>query len=166
MSRGFVKEEDQEELPVVPPRAPLPPGVDNYVTAFGLQALMQEKEELEEEKRQLPPGNETERRHAAMFIDGKLRLLNERIASARVVDVSDRADDTIRFGATVELNNGRKIQKFQIVGVDEADIKLNKIAFTAPIVRAIIGKKEGETAPFKRGDKIQKLKILKVSYLS
>lgn len=164
MSRGFVKEGDQEEIPVVPPRAPLPPGMDNYVTAYGLQALMQEKEDLEEEKRQLPPENETERRHAAMFIDGKLRLINERIASARVIDTSGDADNTVRFGAIVELNNGRKIQKFRIVGVDEADIKLHKIAFTAPIVRAVIGKKEGETVLFERGNKVQKLRILKVSY--
>ena len=36
MSRGFVKEDDQEEIPIVPPRADLPDGVTNYVTQVGL----------------------------------------------------------------------------------------------------------------------------------
>jgi len=39
MSRGFVKEEDQEEPPFVPPRASLPAGVENYVTEEGYKAL-------------------------------------------------------------------------------------------------------------------------------
>jgi transcription elongation factor GreB len=41
MSRGFVREEDQEEVPIVPPRAYLPPGVPNYVTRSGMDALSQ-----------------------------------------------------------------------------------------------------------------------------
>lgn len=164
MSRGFVKEGDQEEIPVVPPRASLPPGVVNYVTPFGYQALLKEREELEEEKRNLPPGNELERRHSAMFIDGKLRLLSERIASARVIDAQEQTKDVVRFGAIVELHNGRRNQMFQIVGVDEADIKQKKISFTAPIARAIIGRKAGETVPFKRGNDIQNLKIISIHY--
>ena len=43
MSRGFVKEEDQEEAPFIPPRAALPAGVTNYVTPLGLKALQREK---------------------------------------------------------------------------------------------------------------------------
>ncbi|WP_373399556.1 hypothetical protein V8V91_07585 [Algoriphagus halophilus] len=50
MSRGFVKEEDQEETPLVPPRVELPNGVTNYVTENGLAELLSEKEALLEEK--------------------------------------------------------------------------------------------------------------------
>ena len=46
MSRGFVKEEDQEEAPFIPPRAALPPGVTNYVTPQGYQELIKEREDL------------------------------------------------------------------------------------------------------------------------
>jgi transcription elongation factor GreB len=46
MSRGFVREEDQEEIPLVPPRADLPLGVTNYVTKAGMEALVQEREKL------------------------------------------------------------------------------------------------------------------------
>jgi len=47
MSRGFVKEEDQEEPPFIPPRASLPPGAINYVTPEGYQDLIKERENLE-----------------------------------------------------------------------------------------------------------------------
>ena len=46
MSRGFVKEDDQEDIPLVPPRADLPSGTDNFVTQIGLNLLLEEKEEV------------------------------------------------------------------------------------------------------------------------
>ena len=50
MSRGFVKEDDQEEIPIVPPRADLPEGVANYVTQVGMNELLAEKQMLVNEK--------------------------------------------------------------------------------------------------------------------
>ena len=50
MSRAFVKEDDQEEAPFIPPRAPLPAGESNYVTPAGKEALLKEKGLLELEK--------------------------------------------------------------------------------------------------------------------
>lgn len=164
MSRGFVKEEDQEEAPIIPPRAALPAGMTNYVTPKGHEALLNEKEELENARKDLQSDNETERRRATMVIDGKLKLLKERIASARILDPKDQPQEEVRFGAIVEFENDRGKQKFQIVGVDEADIKQQKIAFVAPIARVVTGKKVGETAEFKRGDHVQDLKILSIAY--
>ncbi len=46
MSRGFVKEDDQEEVPIVPQRAYLPEGVTNFVTRTGIEQLLAEKESL------------------------------------------------------------------------------------------------------------------------
>lgn len=43
MSRGFVKEDDQEEAPIIPPRAALPSGQTNYVTPNGLKELKEEE---------------------------------------------------------------------------------------------------------------------------
>lgn len=164
MSRGFVKEEDQEEAPVIPPRAALPPGVTNYVTPTGYELLLREKEDLEQEQKNLPHENETERRRASMTIDGKLQLLADRIRSARILELQKQPQDEVRFGALVKFKKGNRKLTFQIVGVDEADVKKQKIAFTAPIAKALIGNKVGETADFKLGSETQQLKILEISY--
>ena len=75
MSRGFVKEGDQEEPPMIPPRAALPDGVTNYVTPEGLKQLETEKEELITERSQSNERSEREKRRKAAEIEGKLNLL-------------------------------------------------------------------------------------------
>ncbi|WP_143960544.1 GreA/GreB family elongation factor [Litoribacter populi] len=167
MSRGFVKEDDQEEAPLIPPRAALPPGVTNYVTPEGLQALLEEKIYLENAKSQNKHENDAARRYENLMIEGKLKLLIERINSAKVVEPSENTDEA-RFGSTVKLKTitGLKpgmVRKFKIVGVDEADVKNNKIAFTAPIAKAVIGKRLHEKLEFQIGNTIEKLEVLEVS---
>jgi len=165
MSRGFVKEDDQEEAPFIPPRAALPPGEINYVTPKGYQELMKEREAIESELSSLDIEDEKEKRHRRATLTGSLNLLNERIASARILKLEDQAQDEVRFGATVTFKlEGKQSQKFQLVGVDEADIKKNKIAFVAPISRGITGKKVGETAEVFMGGQNQTIEILEISY--
>lgn len=81
------------------------------------------------------------------------------------MDPAEQPKDEIRFGAKVRLKMNNKLQQFQIVGVDEADIKLGKIAFVAPIAEAIIGKKSGDTIDFKLGDETRKIEILEINYI-
>lgn len=169
MSRGFVKEEDQEEAPFIPPRASLPAGVTNYVTPNGYKQLLEEREELEKERRELDIESDKDRRHATAILDGKLNLLNERIASARILQPEDQPQDVVRFGAKVSFKflagtHRNKEQTFQIVGVDEANVKTRKIAFLAPLARALTGKKTGETVTIQLGGKLQELKITQISY--
>lgn len=166
MSRGFVKEGDQEEPPMIPPRAALPAGVTNYVTPSGLEQLKNEKKDLEMQRATIKAENDTEKRRAQALLDGKINLLLERLNSARLLKPEDQPEDEVRFGARVKLKNldNDTLQDFQIVGVDEADIKNKKIAFVAPIVRAITGKKEGEVVQFNLGSESRKLKILKITY--
>lgn len=164
MSRGFVKEDDQEEAPIIPPRAALPAGETNYVTPNGLKELKEEEEKLTAERANLDKENETERRRAQAVIDGNLKLLRERISTARVLDPKEQPEDEVRFGAVVELKQNGNIQKFQIVGVDEADVKKQKIAFVAPIAKAVTGKKVGDKIDFKLGEETRKLEILKITY--
>ena len=166
MSRGFVREGDQEEPPMIPPRAALPEGVTNYVTPTGMEQLVQERKTLQTEIKDLTIADERERRRTLAVIEGKLKLLNERIHSARILDPKDQAKDEVRFGATVSLQNKNTNtkQQFTIVGVDEADVTNNKIAFVAPIARAVTGAKIGETVDFKLGNEVRKLKILTISY--
>ncbi|WP_372919106.1 GreA/GreB family elongation factor [Salegentibacter sp.] len=166
MSRGFVKEEDQEEAPIIPPRAALPEGATNYVTPEGLELLQKEKEELEEERISIKIKDEAESRRAKAVVDGKLKLLNDRIASARVLDPQTQAKDEVRFGAKVKFKHTEsgQVQEFRIVGVDEADVNEKKIAFIAPIAKAVTGKKKGETVAFKLGQETRNLEILEISY--
>lgn len=146
MSRGFVKEDDQEETPIVPPRADLPEGIVNYVTQGGMDELLNEKQELISEKENLEITDENERRIALNYINAKLQLLNNRIATAKIVDVNNQPNDEIRFGAlvTLKIMGKTELQQYQIVGVDEADISKGKISFISPIARILINKKVGE----------------------
>ncbi len=169
MSRGFVKEEDQEEAPFIPPRAALPPGVINYVTPNGYEELIVEREELERSRRNLDIASDKEKRHATAVIDGKMNLLKERIASARILKPEDQSKEEVRFGATVKFkflsgNQKNSEQVFTIVGVDEADIKQRKIAFLAPLARALTGKKVGDKTEVIMAGKNQQLEILEITY--
>ncbi|MFN2262274.1 MAG: GreA/GreB family elongation factor, partial [Psychroflexus sp.] len=151
MSRGFVKESDQEEAPIIPPRAALPDGQINYVTPKGLELLETEKSELQQSRSELKTDNDTERRRALAVIDGKLKLLQDRLNSAQLIQLKNQPIDVVRFGAKVSFKmNGNK-QEFQIVGVDEADVKQKKIAFTSPIAKSMTGHKVGDQFDFSLG---------------
>ncbi|GAB5538496.1 MAG: transcription elongation factor GreB [Salibacteraceae bacterium] len=154
MSRGFVKEDDQEEPPMIPARAILPEGVENLVTEFGFELLKKERAELINARKETQTLSERERRREAAVIDGKILLLDQRINSARIVS-PDEAADTVRFGCTVtytEMDKSTPPVTFQIVGVDEANIKQGKVSFTAPIVKSMIGKRQGESFEFTLGN--------------
>jgi transcription elongation factor GreB len=152
MSRGFVKEDDQEEIPLVPQRAYLPEGVPNFVTPAGMEQLLAEKEVLISERENLNITGENEKRIAVNFINAKLQLLNNRIAEARIVNPDEQPNNEIRFGASVTLKTiaTGSIQTFRIVGVDEADISGGKISFISPLARLLINKKNGDKVVFKR----------------
>lgn len=166
MSRGFVREEDQEESVFIPPRAALPSGVTNYVTAFGLQQLQEEKLVLEMERSQMDVVEENERRRTLAVIDGKMNLLQERINSARVLEMRDQPKNEVRFGAKLKLEEvkSKEMLEFQIVGVDEADVQQQKIAFIAPISRAVTGKKVGELAELNLKGVKRVFKVINIQY--
>ena len=146
MSRGFVKEGDQEEIPILTPRAYLPDGVINYVTQAGMDELLEERQMFAGDLENLDITNENERRIAANHINAKLKLLNERILTAKIIDLDEQSPDEVWFGATVTLkiDNEPNLQKYQIVGVDEADVSKGKISFISPIARILIGREVGE----------------------
>ena len=166
MSRGFVKEGDQEEVPIVPPRAYLPDGVINYVTREGMNQLLAEREKLIEEKNNLDVTNENEHRITMNFLNSKLLLLSNRIAEAKIVNLEDQPQNEIRFGASISLRTGitKKIQTFQIVGVDEADISKGKISFISPIAKLLINIRIGDKVTLKRekGDIV--FEIMNIAY--
>lgn len=166
MSRGFVREDDQEEIPFVAPRADLPEGATNYVTQNGMDELLAERQDFANEKEQLDSTNEKERRIAVNHINAKLQLLNNRILSAKIVDLSQQPRDEVRFGALVSLKIGeaKKTQQYQIVGVDEADIAKGKISFISPIAKLLTDKKVGETAILKLAKEDRVFEVIAIDY--
>ncbi len=166
MSRGFVREGDQEEVPMVPQRAYLPEGVPNFVTQAGMEQLLTEKQLLINERDNVVATNENEKRIAVNFINAKLQLLENRIADARIIDPEGQPAAEVRFGATVTLKivATAKIQVFQIVGVDEADVAKGKISFLSPLARIMINKKVGDKVTFKQDRKDVVFEIVEVSY--
>lgn len=148
MSRAFLKDDAVEDPVLVTPRAPLPAGQINYVTPRGLRLLEDERSALEAERdtlRALPADN-NERKRGLTKVTGTLKLLAERIASARVVDPATQPQDEVRFGATVRLTADKQPQRtFVIVGVDEAAPTKGRVPFTAPVAKTIAGKRVGDT---------------------
>ncbi|PZX57638.1 transcription elongation factor GreB [Algoriphagus ratkowskyi] len=166
MSRGFVKEDDQEETPLVPPRADLPNGITNYVTQVGMEAMLAERQEMIIEKSTIEAATEQEKRIHSNYLNAKIHLLEDRIAIAKVVNLSEQPENEIRFGANVTLKIGKstKLQTYQIVGVDEADIAKSKISFISPIAKILIGKKLGEQAVLKLAKEDRVFKVMDIKY--
>lgn len=166
MSRGFVKEDDQEDVPMVPPRAYLPEGETNYVTPAGMHNLLAEKQMLIAEKGSLSSTNEKEKRIALNHINAKLQLLDNRIATAKIIDPKEQPQNEVRFGAsiTLKIEATNTIQTFQIVGVDEADISKGKISFISPIAKVLVNKKIGDKAILKLPKEDRVFEIIEIAY--
>jgi transcription elongation factor GreB len=158
-SKAFTSEETPDAPLIVPARAPLPDGVPNYVTARGLALLRAEAAELDAERRRLGGADEgdeaeTARRRSANAI--RLRDVNARIAGAVLVDPRAAPGDRVRFGVTVSLaatgpDGETSDRRYTIVGVDEAEPAAGRIAFTAPLARAVIGLRVGDVATLRTG---------------
>ena len=102
------------------------------------------------------------------FIEGRIALLEGKLGSAQIIDPTElEADGRIVFATTVQLEDlesGETVQ-YQIVGVDEADLKENKISVTSPIARAMIGKYAGEIIEVEAPSGIREYEILEVLYI-
>jgi len=91
------------------------------------------------------------------WIEGRIAELQAKIAMAEVVIPSEIKSDRVVFGATVTLLDAEGDEgetTFQIVGMDEADVKAGKISVLSPMARAMIGKKKGDivTVQSPKGD--------------
>ena len=166
MSRAFVKDESWEE-PLVAPRAPLPDGVPNYVTARGLRLLREEQAGLEARQRTIEADaalDDNERRRRQSVLTTRLREVLARIATAQVVPAGVAGDDAARFGAEITLRSQDEERRLRIVGVDEADPEEGRVAFTSPIARAVLGLKVGQTARLRAAGGEETLRIEGIAY--
>ena len=102
------------------------------------------------------------------FIEGRILEVEGKLSAAQIIDPATLdAGGRVVFGATVELedeNTGDAV-KYQIVGEDEADLKLGLINISSPIARALIGKEEGDVAEVQAPGGVRRYEIMAVSYL-
>lgn len=101
------------------------------------------------------------------FIEGRIQELDGKLSNAQIIDPRALdADGRCVFGATVDLedtDSGDKVT-YQIVGDDEADIKLGKISVGSPVARAIIGKYAGDVAQVQTPGGGKEYELLDVRY--
>jgi len=102
------------------------------------------------------------------FIEGRIQEVEGKLSAAQIIDPSALdAGGRVVFGATVELedeDSGDTV-KYQIVGEDEADLKLGLINVSSPIARALIGKEEGDTAEVQAPGGVRSYEVVAVSYI-
>lgn len=153
------------------------------MTAAGAEKLRKELDHLKHEERPKVIQAIAEARahgdlkenaeyHAAKerqgFIEGKIRDMESKLSHSQIIDVTKiNNDGKVIFGATVELiaiETNQQV-KYQIVGEDEADIKLHKISVSSPIARALIGKYEGDEVEVKTPQGTAMYEITKVEYV-
>jgi len=106
-------------------------------------------------------------REQQSFTEGRIQQLESVLSTAQIIDVTSLGiTDRVVFGATVELEDleTEETVTYQIVGDIEADIKLNKIAVSSPIARALIGKEEGEVATVNAPAGVREYEIVDISY--
>lgn len=102
------------------------------------------------------------------FIENRINELETKISTAQVVDISALSGPTIYFGATVVLQEEHAAAPvtYQIVGIDEANVKEGKLSISSHLARELIGKSEGMSFEFNSPGGEKFYKILSVTYVS
>jgi len=102
------------------------------------------------------------------FIEGRILEIEGKLAAAQIIDPSTLdAGGRVVFGATLDLEDedtGAKVT-YQIVGDDEADLKLGLVSISSPIARALIGKVEGDVAEVRAPGGLRHYEVVTVRYL-
>ena len=102
------------------------------------------------------------------FIEGRILEIESKLAAAQVIDPPTlNAGGRVVFGATVDLEDEASgvAVTYQIVGDDEADLKLGLISISSPIARAMIGKEAGEVADVQAPGGVKRYEIVDVRYV-
>ena len=160
MSVAFTKEDSAETASeTLLPDRPISPH-PNLVTAAGLKALeiqLQQAQQAYETAQKIEDVNERRRQAANPLRDA--RYFAARVRTAQVIP-HPTSTDIVAFGSTVTFRreDGR-VQKYHIVGEDEADPKAGSISFASPVARLLMGKAVGDVV----GASGQELEIMAIS---
>jgi transcription elongation factor GreA len=105
-------------------------------------------------------------KHRQSFIEGRIKELQDKLARAYVVDLSNLKPDKVVFGATVTIYDTSADEEitYKIVGEDEADIRIGKISCTSPVGKALIGHKLDDTVRAKVPSGFKEYEIVDIRY--
>lgn len=105
-------------------------------------------------------------KHRQSFIEGRILELQDKLARAYVVDLSNLKPDKVVFGATVTLYDTATAEEvtYKIVGEEEADIKLGKMSCTSPVGKALIGHKLDDTVRVKVPAGVKEYEVIEIKY--
>lgn len=152
------------------------------MTLAGEQALRAELNQLKTEARpQVIAAIATAREHGDLkenaeyhaareqqgFIEGRIQDIEGKLSNAQVIDISKLPQTgKVVFGVTVKLINLETDAEvtYTLVGEDEADVNNNKISYTSPIARGIIGKEEGDEVSIQTPGGVVEYEIAEVIY--
>jgi len=162
MSRAFTKEDAPDAPVILADRQGS--NEPNYVTVSGFRAIEDQLQKLRTEFA-AQVDNETVTANTRLAeLRRDVRYLTLRLESADIVEPS--RSEVVRFGHVVTFEDGaRERYQFQIVGEDEADIKLSKLSWTAPLARALIGKRVGDLLIWQKSDSEIPIEILYIDCL-
>ncbi|HTR00634.1 MAG TPA: transcription elongation factor GreA [Candidatus Acidoferrum sp.] len=105
-------------------------------------------------------------REQQSFCEGRIQEIEGKLGDCEVIDVTKLPNNgKVVFGTTVTLLANDKTVVYQIVGEDEADVKVGKISYTSPVARAMMGKEEGDEIVVKAPSGNITYEIDKVEYL-
>jgi transcription elongation factor GreA len=102
------------------------------------------------------------------FIEGRIQEVESKLSACQIIDPAElHAEGRVVFGATVQLEDedSGDVVTYQIVGEDEADIKLGLVNIGSPIARALIGKEQGDTAEVKAPGGLKRYEVMAVNYV-
>ncbi|MCA6107950.1 transcription elongation factor GreA [Bradyrhizobium cenepequi] len=160
MSVAFTKEESAETASeTLLPNRPIS-SHHNLVTEAGLKALelqLREAREAYEAAQRIEDVNEKRRQAAIPLRD--IRYFVERLRTAQVV-ADPASTDTVAFGSTVTFKRADgRVQKYRVVGEDEADARAGSISFVSPVAKSLMGKAVGDVV----GSGSQELEIVAIA---
>tara|TARA_B100001559_G_scaffold291153_1_gene270699 strand:- start:3632 stop:4135 length:504 start_codon:yes stop_codon:yes gene_type:complete len=164
MSRAFVKENDLEHAGIDIPERPVS-NERNYVTPNGLKELQEKLNSLDSERQLLKELESSNSKQKKFRIERDLRYFSSRLKSAILVDPSNQDKNIVLFSAIVEvLSSKNKKYKFEIVGEDEANIKLSKISYLSPLAKSLIGSRIEDEVIWKKSPEQEILTITNIYY--
>ena len=151
------------------------------MTREGFEALKEELEELKKvERPKVVEAIEEARAHGDLsenaeydaakekqgFVEGRIQELEGLISQAQIIDPTQLGGDRVKFGATVTIYNldTDEEKTYKIVGNEEADIKEDKISYTSPIAKALIGKEVAEEVTIKTPGGEKLVEIIDVQF--
>lgn len=154
MSRAFVREID--DAPPEPPPERQPSDFPNLVTPRGSRLIDEAIAELEAALGASPAAEE------AAVLRRDLRYWTLRRSTAQIVEPHP-APRSIGFGTRATIRRGVVMSEIRIVGEDEADPAHGRIAWTAPLARALQGAERGEVVELEAGGRIEEVRVLAVA---